>query len=65
MDRRKFIKILGGAGVASTLPFKFNPLKGFSANRAWAFQQSPQLKKFIQPLPTLSTTGTPGAPSKC
>ena len=50
MDRRKFLKILGAAGVVSALPFKFNPLKGFNGlglNKAWGYQYSPPLQKFL------------------
>lgn len=64
MDRRKFIKVLGAAGVASALPIKFNPLKGLKgleANQAYAIQYSPPLKKFRsdQYLPMVPGSSSP------
>ena len=50
MDRRKFLKMLGAAGVASLLPLKFDlrrNMEHLGISRAWAFQQSPLLTKFI------------------
>jgi spore coat protein A, manganese oxidase len=61
MDRRKFIKILGAAGVTSLLPLKYDlrrNLGHLGISRAWAFQTSPKLAKFVQPLP-MPGTGIP------
>ena len=52
MDRRKFLKILGAAGVMGALPLKFS-LKGLGLSQAWAVANSPALEKFVQWLPTL------------
>ena len=52
MDRRKFLKIMGAAGVMGALPLKFS-LKGVGLSQAWAVANSPALTKFIQMLPTL------------
>ena len=52
MDRRKFLKIMGAAGVMGALPLKFS-LKGVGLSKAWAVVNSPALTKFVQKLPTL------------
>ena len=58
MDRRKFLKILGAAGVTSLLPLKYDlrrNLGHLGISRALAFQSSPQLTKFMWPLPVPGT----------
>ncbi len=54
MDRRKFLKIMGAAGVMGALPLKFG-LRGAGLNQAWAVANSPGLTKFHPDsrLPTL------------
>ena len=48
MNRREFVKITAMAGASMAL------FKGFEG-KAWAFLQSPVLRKFISPLPGLGT----------
>jgi len=57
MNRREFVKMTAMAGASVAL------FKGFE-EKAWAFSQSPILRKFISPLPGLGTglpiaNGTP------
>ncbi|MFZ3213396.1 MAG: multicopper oxidase domain-containing protein [Terriglobales bacterium] len=48
MNRREFVKMTAAAGAGLAL------FKGFEG-KAWAFEQSPVLRKFISPLPGLGT----------
>lgn len=50
MNRRQFLQ----TSAAGALFLKFR-------QRAWAYAQSPHLKKFVQPLPALGPTGIPVA----
>jgi spore coat protein A, manganese oxidase len=61
MDRRKFIKIMGAGAVLAAIPWRFSLKRGFRANSAWAFAQSPGLTKFVDPLPGLGPGGIPVA----
>ena len=49
-SRRRFLQVAGGATALVTL-----------RRRAYAFQQSPAIRKFNQPLPGLGPTGIPVA----
>ncbi len=60
MERRRFLTIMGMAGVAAALPLKFSLRNGFHHAMAhadftstWVYTQSAtvNLRKFIQPLP--------------
>ena len=53
MDRRKFLKILGAAGVMSALPLKISLNEKLGLSKAWAVVNTQNLTKFIQKLPTL------------
>jgi spore coat protein A, manganese oxidase len=58
MDRRRFIRIMSLAGAAVALPWGFNLRKlRFQNSRAFAFAQSPILKKFVDSLPGLTVAG--------
>ena len=61
MDRRKFVKILGAAGVAGALPLKFNLFRPGKAFGAVTWVSSPALQKFVQALPGLGASGIPVA----
>ncbi len=61
MERRKFVKILGAAGVASALPLKFNLFRPGKAFGALTWVSSPALQKFVQALPGLGPSGIPVA----
>ena len=61
MDRRKFVRLMGMAGVAAAIPWqlKLRDYK-FMMARAYPFSQSPTgIRKFIAPLPGLGPTGIP------
>ncbi len=63
MERRKFLKIMGAAGVMGALPLKFSLKKGVGLSQAWAVANSPALTKFNQMLPTLpALPQAPGQP---
>jgi spore coat protein A len=49
--------MLGMAGAAAAIPWKFDLLRGFSTARAYAFSQSPIIRKFVDSLPGLTVAG--------
>jgi spore coat protein A len=55
MNRRKFVKLMGIAAATAAIPWKFNLRRGFTLNRAYAFSQSPILRKFVDSLPGLTS----------
>lgn len=54
ISRRRFLQISGLAAGASMLPM---PLRWLGTGRAYAFAQSPKMRKFVTTLPGLSPAG--------
>jgi spore coat protein A, manganese oxidase len=57
MNRRRFVKLMGMAAAGAALPWRFDWRHGLSGARAYAFAQTPILKKFVDSLPGLTLAG--------
>ena len=58
INRRKFVKIMGAAGAAAIVPWRFDLKNGWQAGAAYAAVNSPGLKLFA-PAQTLRGVGGP------